>query len=424
MNTSYTMVQPRLGSDTRTETGKLGRLAATVRGAPRWAVAGALMAIAALVYFATAATPAPQYATALVTRGTVAPAVGATGTLNPVTTVQVGSYVSGPIQAIYADFNSPVKKGQLIARIDPRSFQVKVDQARAALANAQAQLGKDQADAEYKKINYQRQEQLLKAQVVAADAADSARSAYLQAQAQIALDRANIAQQQSALNEAQVNLDYTSIVSPVDGTVVSRNVDVGQTVAASFQTPTLFLIAKDLTRMQVDTNVSESDIGGIKPGQRATFTVDAFPNRTFQGVVGQVRQAPITVQNVVTYDVVVSVPNPEWLLKPGMTANVTLEIAHRDDVLRVPVQALQFNPDGWSSKTAQPDADAKRTAVWVEDGGDLRRVAVNTGISDGEYIEIEGGDVHQGQAVVVGEVKAGSARSGQSSPLTAPRFVR
>src|SRR5208337_2654977 len=232
-------------------------------------------------------------------------------------------YVSGPIQAIYADFNSPVKAGQLIAKIDPRTFTFQVEQARATLENSRAQLLKDRADLAYKKLSYERDLQLVRTNVVSQDVVDSAQSAFRQAQAQVALDQAAIKQQQASLSQAEVNLNYTNIVSPVAGTVVSRNVDVGQTVAASFQTPTLFLIAQDLTKMQVDSNVSESDIGYVRAGQKATFRVDAFPDRDFEGVVAQVRQAPITVQNVVTYDVVVSVENPELLLKPGMTANIT-----------------------------------------------------------------------------------------------------
>ena len=391
-------------------------LIGAVNGVPRWVTACALLAIGALIFLLTGRAATPRYITAAVTRGTVAPAVSATGTVNPVITVQVGSYDSGPIQAIYADFNSAVKKGQLIAKIDPRPFQVKVDQATAALNNARAQLLKDQADVAYKKITYQRQAELLKAEVVSRDAVDSAYSAYKQATAQVALDQSNVKQQQGALAEAQVNLYYTNIISPVDGTVVSRNVDVGQTVASSFQTPTLFLIARDLTQMQVDTNVSESDIGAIREGQPASFTVDAFPNRKFQGLVHQVRQAPITVQNVVTYDVVINVPNPQLLLKPGMTANVTLETAHHDAVLRVPAQALRYTPTGFGSA----QSGQREAAVWVDDDSGIRRVPVVTGMSDGDYMEIRSGDLHSGQTVITGEVKMASGQSNAAGP---PRFV-
>jgi len=424
MSSSLSVLEHRLGADRGRDKSMARYLIRTLFAVPKWLLAAGLIALGAIVYL-SATGPAPlHYITAEVSRGTVAPAVSATGTINPVTTVQVGSYVSGPIQAIYADFNSPVKQGQVIAKIDPRTFQMKVEQAKAALANAQAQLKKDQADAEYKKVTWQRQEQLYKAQVVSADASDSAKAAYKQAEAQVALDRANIAQQQSSLKEAQVNLDYTDIISPVDGTVVSRNVDVGQTVAASFQTPTLFLIARDLTHMQVDTNVSESDIGGIKPGQTATFVVDAFPGHEFQGVVTQVRQAPITVQNVVTYDVVIGVQNPELLLKPGMTANVTLQTARHDGVLRVPVQALHFRPSNRPVNAATARTGTHHPAVWVEEAGSLRRVAVSPGLSDGEFVEILGGDLHEGQMVAIGEAGAASPARAGRSPLAGPRMMR
>jgi HlyD family secretion protein len=250
----------------------------------RWAIA-AIVVVALASYLLRGRSNHVRYVTAPVTRGAIVRKVVATGTVNPVITVQVGSYVSGPIQAIYADFNSPVKTGQLIAKIDPRPYKVKVDEAAAAVANSKAQLGKDEADADYKRITYGRDQKLLDANAASRDTVDAARSAYLQARAQVALDKAMIQEQEAMLNEASVNLGYTNIVAPVDGTVVSRNVDVGQTVAASFQTPTLFLIAKDLTRMEVDTNVSESDIGNVKTGERAEFHVDAFPDRTFIGSV-------------------------------------------------------------------------------------------------------------------------------------------
>ncbi|HUY19514.1 MAG TPA: efflux RND transporter periplasmic adaptor subunit [Candidatus Binataceae bacterium] len=387
----------------------------------RFLIAVGIAALAAFyLIFLRGGAPAVTYLTAKVTRGSIVRAVVATGTVNPVTTVQVGSYVSGPIQAIYADFNSPVKAGQLIAKIDPRPFEVKVAQSTATLANARAQLDKDSADMAYKKITAERDRQLRAANVVSQDTVDSAHSAYLQAQAQVALDRANIQQQQAMLHEAQVNLGYTNIVSPVDGTVVSRNVDVGQTVASSFQTPTLFLIARDLTQMQVDTNVSESDIGNVRSGERAEFHVDAFPDRPFIGSVGQVRQAPITVQNVVTYDVVVNVANPELLLKPGMTADVTIITARRDDVLRLPVEALRFAPkiDGATAPTASapPIADTTRARVFIQRGGTLEAVPLKTGLSDGTWVEVLSGNLALGQKVVTDEIRA------DATQLSPPHF--
>jgi HlyD family secretion protein len=360
-----------------------------------------VIAAIALVYFLRGGDASPRYLTAAVTRGAIVRSVIATGTVNPVTTVQVGSYVSGPIQAIYSDFNSPVKAGQLIAKIDPRPFQVKVDEAKAALDNAKAQLLKDQADMAYKKITYERNARLLQAEAISQDTLDSAESSYRQAVAQVALDRANIEQQQANLHDATVNLDYTNIVSPVDGTIVSRNVDVGQTVAASFQTPTLFLIAKDLTQMQVDTNVSESDIGNVHRGETAEFTVDAFPNRAFEGAVTQVRQAPISIQNVVTYDVVVTVANPELLLKPGMTANVTIISARRDGVLRVPLQALRFS---LGELQREPSVGPSRQArLWIQRDGEIAAVPIVTGLDDGANVELISGDLHPGEMVVTAE---------------------
>src|SRR3989441_835896 len=231
---------------------------------------------------------------------------------------------------------------------------------------------------------------------------DTAQSNYDQAVAQIALDQAAVAQAQASLEESQVNLRYTDILSPVDGGVVSRNVDVGQTVAASFQTPTLFLIAQDLTKMQVDTNVSESDVGRVQEEQPAAFTVDAYPGQRFRGKVAQVRNAPITVQNVVTYDVVVAVDNAKLELKPGMTANVTVATAKREQALRIAVRALRFRPD--EAGAAAPGAKPKEeSAVYVlAPDGALRRVEVQTGVRDNQHVEVVGGDLHEGDRVVIG----------------------
>jgi HlyD family secretion protein len=393
-------------------------------------VAAALMVLAgAGLYLFRSHDASPRYVTAAVTRGPIVRAVIATGTVNPVTTVQVGSYVSGRIQSIYADFNAPVKAHQLIAKIDPRPFAVKVDEAQATLANAKAQLGKDIADLDYKKLTYERNQRLFQAEAVSQDTRDSALSTYQQAVAQIALDRANILQQQANVRDAQVQLDYTDIISPVDGTVVSRNVDVGQTVAASFQTPTLFLIARDLTQMQVDTNVSESDIGNVLNGAVGNFSVDAFPNRTFQGAVTQVRQAPITVQNVVTYDVVVTVPNPELLLKPGMTANVTIVTARRDDVLRVPLQAVRYAQKSQMQNTQSSAAHAgfsrasRYARVTVLDGGGLKPVNITTGLDDGDNLEVLGGALKPGDVVVTDELRSlATATNGSPPSFGAPHL--
>jgi HlyD family secretion protein len=342
-------------------------------------------------------------------------AVSATGAVNPVSTVQVGTYVSGPIEAIYADFNSRVKAGERIAKIDARPFQMRVEAARAALAHARAQLGRAEADLAYKKSTYERVQQLATERAVSEDAVDQARSAYQQAVAQIKLEKAAIGQAQANLKDAEINLGYTDIVSPVDGIVVSRNVDVGQTVAASFQTPTLFLIAKDLTRMLVHANVSEADIGEVREGQRASFTVDAYPGREFSGMITSVRNAPVTVQNVVTYDVVIAVENPQLLLKPGMTANVTIVTARRDHAVRLPVEALRFVPNG-VAEAGRATASEQGAHVWVPSGRSLKAVAVETGLDDGRWVELLGGDLKPGDVIVIGERRAPQV------PMRGPRI--
>ena len=366
-------------------------------------------------YFMHGTGSATRFVTAPVTSGSIVRSVAATGTVNPVTTVQVGTYVSGPITQISADFNSPVKQGQIIAKIDPRPYAATVALSTAAVANAKAQLLKDQANLDYQKVTYERDKKLLTEEVDSQDQIDSQFSTYNQAVAQIALDRAAIDQQEATLKQAQLNLDYTDIRSPVDGTVVARNVDVGQTVAASFQTPVLFLVAQDLTKMQVDASVSESDIGYVKNGESAEFKVDAFPDRVFQGVVGQVRQAPITVQNVVTYDVVVNVDNPELLLKPGMTANVTIITARRDQVVRLPLDALRFHPRGArAASAADPvsgsDAFSSHQArVWIASVGGIKPVTVSVGLDDGANVEVLSGPLKPGDQVVTDEIQTAQA---------------
>src|SRR2546430_15819485 len=342
---------------------------------------GLVLALGVLGYLFLAWTrrsaDGPEYVTAPVDRGPITATVAATGTVNPVTTVQVGTYVSGPIQAIYADFNTPVRRGQLLARIDPRPFQVKVDARAAAPATARAQLDKDRADAALRAVTLERTRALSRRGFVAASDLDLAVSLDRQARAQVALDEAQIQSAEAKRREAEVNLAYTEITSPVDGVVVARNVAVGQTVAATFQTPTLFLVAGDLAKMAVDASVSESDIGGVATGQEVSFTVDAFPADTFHGRVEQVRNAPVTVQNVVTYDVLVGVENRELQLKPGMTANVTITTASRPDALRVPTSALRFRPpavagdSGAAAAAGAPAAGGARG--WVAGADDRPR---------------------------------------------------
>lgn len=370
-----------------------------------------------------------RYRTEPVSRGPLVTEVTATGTVNPVKTVQVGTYVSGPVQAIYADFNSPVKKDQLVAKIDPRQFALRVQQAEATLANARAKLVKSQADLRYKTTNLARNRKLAADGIVSADLIDTTASSVDQARADVALNQAEIQLAEAALAEAKVNLSYTDIISPVDGVVVSRNVDVGQTVAASFQTPTLFLIAEDLTQMQVDANVSESDIGAVHQGQRATFTVDAYPDRRFAGTVIQVRNAPQNVQNVITYDVVVGADNQDLALRPGMTANVAIETGRRDETLRVPSAALRFRPHvasgGAPRPTGSPGAGRARHAedgapsarVFVLRDGQPAPVPVEIGLSDDSYTEIVKGAVAEGdQVIVAAERPAGASTPTRAQP--------
>jgi HlyD family secretion protein len=368
-----------------------------------------------------------RYVSVAADRGPISSTVTATGTVNPVMTVQVGTYVSGPIQQILVDFNTPVHKGQLLAKIDPRPFQVKVDDATAALANSRAQLQKDRADAQLKAVTLKRTQSLASRGIVAEGELDIAVSQDRQAQAQEDLDAAEVQSSEAKLREAQVNLDFTDIVSPVDGVVVSRSVDVGQTVAATFQTPTLFLVAEDLTKMQVNASVSESDIGGIADDQDVSFTVDAYPGAPFHGRVQQVRNAPVTLQNVVTYDVIVGVDNQDLRLKPGMTANVTITTASRSAALRVPTSALRFRPPAPAEGSGAAAAASGRVEgaqrVWVLDGNERpRAVEVSTGIADDRFTEIVGG-LNEGDRVVTAlERTAAAAESGWPSFMPgAPR---
>jgi HlyD family secretion protein len=367
-----------------------------------WLIAGLLsallVAIVAAAWWAFGARETVRYTAIPVSLGPITRTVTATGTVNPEMTIIVGTYVSGVIQQLYCDYNTEVKKGQICAKIDPRPYQTVVDQNAANLAVAKAQLAKDKASLVYAKVSFDRAARLVQTSAVSQDAYDNAKSTYEQAQAQIAFDEATIQQRQASLDAAQVNLDYTDITSPVDGTVVSRNVTMGQTVAASFQTPTLFLIASDLTKMQVDTNVSESDIGGIKVNNKAIFTVDAFAKRTFRGSVNQVRQSPQTVQNVVTYDVVLSVDNTDLALMPGMTAATRIIVDQRANVIRVPNQALRFTPGGVAGE-GQPE----QARVWLLRNGRPTAVQVVAGLDDDSFTEIVSGDVKPGDRVITAE---------------------
>ncbi len=372
----------------------------------------AVLAAALLAVLAGCKGDTPSYRTDPVARGDIQQAVTATGTVNAVTTVLVGTQVSGTIKTLYVDFNSRVKKGQLIAQIDPSTFESQVLQAQANLLSAQANLQKAETSLANDKKTFERNKELLSKNLIAQSDLDTAETNYQSDNAQVASAKALIEQAKASLDYAKQNLAYTRIVSPVDGVVISRNVDVGQTVAASFQTPTLFTIAQDLTKMQIDTNVAESDIGVVKLGQEVDFTVDAYPDTTFEGKVWQIRQAPITVQNVVTYDVVIQVNNKDFKLMPGMTANVSIVIQTRRDVLRITNAALRFRmPERPASagNAAAGSGDKKGPSVWILENGKPKRVVITPGISDGNYTEVVSGDMKEGQQAIVEALRKGKS---------------
>ena len=287
---------------------------------------------------------APDIVTGKITRGSVVDTVGATGTLQAVTTVQVGSQVSGTVQELYADFNSIVHKGQVIARLDPSLFQTQIDQQKANLIRAEADLERLKVSLDDAKVKLTRAQDLHARNLISQSDLETAQVAARSAEAQLRSQEAQVTQARASLGQSQVNLDHTIITAPIDGIVISRNVDVGQTVAASMQAPILYLLAADLAKMQVVASIDEADVGRIRPDQVVKFRVDAYPTEEFTGSVSQIRLEPVVVQNVVTYNTVIDVPNPQLKLKPGMTANVTIEIARADNVLRVPAAALRFRP--------------------------------------------------------------------------------
>lgn len=430
-----------------------------------------------------------QYRTMPVTRGDLNLTISATGTPNAVVTVQVGTQVSGIIQALYADFNTRVQKGQLVARIDPTIFEARVNQAaasleaarsavinmramiqkataevagaRAGVASAQANVVKARVTAQGEKLKLDRRVALVNEGVLSKEDLDTEQATYDSsaamleaaqaeeraaaqnvtaaeaqlevAQTQLASAEAQVRQNEAALKQAQTDLDHTYIRAPVDGVVVARRVDVGQTVAASLQAPTLFEIAQDLTKMQVDTNVSEADVGRVQLAQRATFGVDAYPGQFFHGAVIAIRKAPINVQNVVTYDVVIAVANPDLKLFPGMTANVRIQVGRREGVLKVPNAALRFHPPDAGTQAAQatpPGRGNRQVAeqrVWVlgKDGRPLA-VTVTTGLTDGTFTEITGGGLKEQDPVVVAAVlRAEASRSSApGTPMGGPSSDR
>ena len=434
----------------------------------------------AAYYRANHASGGPQLVTAAVSRGNVVEAVQATGTLEAVTTVQVGTQVSGTIKELHADFNSQVKKGQVIAELDPSLFQTQVDQARATLLRLQAEVDRAKVQLEDARVKLNRARELSARQLIPATDLETAESNANAAASALKAAEAQVTQARASLNQNDVNLEHTIIKAPIDGIVISRNVDVGQTVAASMQAPTLFVIANDLTEMRVNAKIDESDIGRIRAGQPVAFRVDAYPTETFNGTVSQVRLQPVVEQNVVSYVTVIDVPNREMKLKPGMTATVTVEIARADDVLRVPAAATRFRPtaevfaalgqdlpgppaqgsgdqaagggrgafanmtpeqreqmrqqfqqmtpeqrDQMRQQRAQRQSGSDGAArpgglvrIWVLNDGRLAPVPVRVGIGDGANIEISSSDLKEGAQVVTGlATQSAAASPAAGSPL-------
>ncbi len=354
----------------------------------------------------------PRYNEAKVSRGPLSAEVSATGTLSPVITVQVGSQVSGSIQHLYADFNSRVSKGEVIAQIDPAVFRARLAEAEANVRNARAALQKAEVNVEQTRNNLKRVNDLFKKQLASDSELDPVRFAYKAAQAERQLRKAALAQAEAAQQQQQVNLAYTTIYAPIDGVVISRDVDVGQTVAASLQAPTLFTIAQDLAQMQIETDVDEAFIGMIKEQQPVRFSVFAYPNRLFHGQVTQVRLQPTVEAGVVKYNCIISVDNEDLALKPGMTATVSIEVAHREDVLKVPNSALRYVPN-WPAerlKTVRAELQQNEAFVWQLDRQQLKPVKVRPGISGERETEIIGEQVTEGMTIVVPGTRDESSR--------------
>jgi HlyD family secretion protein len=386
------------------------------------------------------------YLTVPASKGNIRQVVSSTGTLQAVTTVIVGSQVSGTIAKLGADFNTKVSKGQVVAQLDQSKFSARVEETRANLLAAQASMAKSKVAVEDAERTLKRSKELKQRELVPQSELDAAQTAYDAAKSQLNVSQAQVGQAQAAMNQAAIDLGYTVIRSPVDGMVISRNVDVGQTVAASLSAPTLFTIANDLTKMEVHTNVDEADVGNVSEGQEVTFTVDAHPQRRFRGKVHQVRNAPQIIQNVVTYNAVVRINNKELLLKPGMTANVQFLVSEKEDVLTVPNMALRFRPPEDKNEAqdllrqeqgrAAPRVGQRRTSrgggggggegrrvrqvkIYVVKNGTAQPVDVQAGITDGSKTEVIAGALNENDAVIIGMSSSatGQAQSGVANPF-------
>lgn len=383
----------------------------------------AAVAIAGAAYGLTAfqKPPTPAFETVPVGKERVEAKITASGTLSALVTVQVGSQVSGRIASLGADFNARVKKGQVLAKLDPQLFQAAYEQAKASDLAARSNLARNRSQAWNAEQQLKRTRALWQRQLIAQAELDTAQSTYDAAKAQVDAAQASVDQTRAQLNQAKINLSYTTIVSPIDGIVISRNVDVGQTVAASLQAPTLFVIAQDLKKEQVDASIAEADVGKLKPGMSADFTVAAFPNDKFTGTIRQVRNAAQTQQNVVTYDAVIDVENPEQKLRPGMTANVSITYAVSEDQLTVPNTALRFKPPQAivdevkkdrddDSSNAKPESNkhhgghhghhGDHRKVWILNGGKPEPCKIKVGITDGTNTVVTDGNLKENDLVI------------------------
>ena len=363
-----------------------------------------LIIVAAAVWYLThRPQPPPSFVTAAVTRGPIVKVVASTGTLQAVTTVDVGAEVSGIVATLGADFNSIVTKGQVLATLDPSLFKTAVEQSQANLDQAKAEVERLRAAQAVANVTLERDQSLASRELLPAADLQTAQTDSQGAAADVAGAIAKVTQAEADLKNAQVSLSKSVIISPIDGVVIARNVDMGQTVASSFNTPTLFIIAADLTKMQIAANIDESDVGMIKNGQDVSFRVDAFPSDTFHGTVAQIRLNAATVNNVVTYTGMIDAPNPQLKLKPGITANLSVEVARRDDVVRVPDAALRFRPAQQNITSPAPSTAAGTGAVpthalavrvagpptvWRTDGVGLFPIRVKTGLDDGSFTEV------------------------------------
>ncbi len=354
-----------------------------------------------------------KYMTKEITEESITQYVEASGTIKPINTIEVGTQVSGTVAQIYVDYNSVVKKGDLLAELDPSLFQANVDQSTAKLNNAQASYAKASSTLNYKRNNYQRYQHLYEKNYVSKDEVELALSNYQQAQAEVSAASAEVNAAKATLENNLTNLRYSKIVSPVDGTVISRAVDVGQTVAASFNTPTLFEVAEDLTQMQIETSVSEADIGKVKVGQKAIYTLDGYQDRKFEGEVTQVRLASTTTNNVVTYAVIISVDNSEGLVIPGMSANVSIITNKVENALCVPPQALKFTPETNGKKY-------EKQGIWLQTKNGLQRCDIEIGVSDDNHTQVISKEIKAGDKVVVSTI--GGKKKSQSQGMRPPRM--